>query len=118
MHARLARGRRQASAQSTTHLLHDTGLSLGKGNVATRLVGDKLYLNFSSLTATGIIIIVAVVGSRRTRALYAANLTEAGTIANTIVITRGQLFVLIGDFVRHCSGFVELMDGLGRVFFS
>jgi hypothetical protein len=33
------------------HLLHNTGLALGKGDVATRLVGDELDLNLATLAA-------------------------------------------------------------------
>ncbi len=44
------------------HLLHDTGLPLGKGYMATRFVGDELDLNLAALAPGLIIVIVVVVG--------------------------------------------------------
>jgi len=57
-------------------LLHDTGLPLGEGNVATRLIRDELDLNLSALASWLIIIIVVVVGSGWALALDTAILSR------------------------------------------
>src|SRR3712207_3209929 len=63
-----------------TYLLHDTGLALGKGNVATRLVLDELDFNLSSLAAGLVVVVVIVVGGSA-GALDAAVLHAEGAIA-------------------------------------
>jgi hypothetical protein len=50
-------------AGTSTYLLHDAGLALGEGDVATRLILDELDLDLSALAAGLVIIIVVVVGS-------------------------------------------------------
>lgn len=50
-------------AGKCAHLLHDSGLALGKGDVTTRLVGDEFDLNLPPFATGLIIIIVIVVGS-------------------------------------------------------
>lgn len=59
-----------------TNLLHNTGLALGECDMATRLVGDKLDLDLSSLTSGLVIIIVVVVGGGWTLSL------DTATVAN------------------------------------
>lgn len=54
-----------------TDLLHNTGLALREGDMATRLIRDELDLNLSSLATRLIIIIVVVVGGRWSLALHA-----------------------------------------------
>ena len=68
-----------------TYLLHDTGLPLGKGNVATRLVLNELDLDLAALTAGLVIIVVVVLGA------HAAALGAAGVSAVT-----GLLEVIVG----------------------
>lgn len=57
--------------EDATHLLHDSRLALGECDMATRLVGDELDLNLSSLASGLVIIIVIVVGVRWTLAFDA-----------------------------------------------
>ena len=58
------------SGGDCAHLLHDTGLALGKGDVTTRLVGDEFDLNLPPLATGLVIIIVIVVGSGWALALH------------------------------------------------
>ena len=62
---------------SGTYLLHDTGLALGEGDVATRLVADELDFNLAPLATTLLIVIIVVVGRARARTLDAAALSCA-----------------------------------------
>jgi hypothetical protein len=72
-----------------THLLHDTGLPLGKSNVPTRLILNKLDLDLATLTTGLVIIIIFIVGAH-TVALGAAAI---GAVAGKVIVTRGKLFV-------------------------
>lgn len=83
-------------------LLHDTGLSLGEGDVSPRLVLDELDLNLSSLPARLVIIIVVVVGSRtRTlRASIGVASQRAVAVADIVVAWRWVLIV-VGNFRCH-----------------
>ncbi len=64
--------RRRVDTVELTDLLHDTGLSLGEGDMTARLVRNELDLNLSSLTTGLIIVIVIVVRGRWTLTLSAA----------------------------------------------
>ena len=57
-------------------LLHDSGFALREGDMATRLVGDKLDLNLSALASGLVIIIVVVVRGRGTLTLDATAVTS------------------------------------------
>lgn len=50
-------------AQVEAYLLHNSSLTLGKRDVATRLVADELDLNLATLTAALLVIVVVVVAS-------------------------------------------------------
>lgn len=79
-------------------LLHDSRFPLGEGDVATRLVADKLDLNLPPLTAALLVVVVVIVGSGA-RSLDAATLA-GGAIANRMrVVELGgrRLVVLVGD---------------------
>jgi hypothetical protein len=93
-------------SQTGTYLLHDAGLALGEGDVATRLVGDELDLDFSSLAATLVIVVVVVVGDALSRALGATALSSGrGAIADGVGIVeldRRLLIVLISDVGHYC----------------
>lgn len=94
-----------------THLFHDAGLALGKGDVATRLVLDELDFNLSALAAGLVVVVVIVVGSGA-RALGAAVgilLLERAVAVVDIVLSRGRLLLLlVGDFGSHlgCRGWL------------
>lgn len=45
----------------TTDLLHDAGLSLGEGDVTTRLVLDELDLDLSSLAAGLVLVGIGII---------------------------------------------------------
>lgn len=70
------------------HLLHDTGLPLGEGNVATRLVLDEFDLNLSALATGLIIIIVLVLGAH---AIPSRDVGVGGAVTGS-----GLLEVLVG----------------------
>lgn len=84
-----------------TNLLHNTGLALGKGDVATRLVGDELDLNLATLAATFLIIVVVVVGGDAgSRALGATGVARRVAIADRVGVVEvvgRSLIVLVGD---------------------
>lgn len=89
-----------------TNLLHDTSLSLGKGDVATRLVADELDLNLATLAIALLIIIVVVVGGRGTLALHTTRFGRGAAIANGLGIVKlgGRgLVVLVGDVCHGVS---------------
>lgn len=93
-----------------TDLLHDARLSLGEGNVSTRLVADELYFNLATLTAAFLIIVIFIVGGNRTRALYTAPLGDGITIAHRVWLVEvggGGLVVMVGD-VGHCGWCLRL----------
>ena len=96
--------RATADGGSGKYLLHDAGLALGEGDVATRLVADELDLNLAPLATTLLVVIIVVVGRTRARTLDAAALSCAIADGMRIVeLGRGGLVVLIGD-VGHCVG--------------
>ena len=85
-----------------TYLLHNTGLPLGEGDVATRLVGDELDLNLATLASTLLIVVVVIVGHAGTGALDTARLGAAVADGMAVVeIVRRRLVVLVGN-VGHC----------------
>lgn len=97
------RGRRDATG-GWTDLLHDTGLSLGKGDVATRLVADELDLNLATLAVTLLVIVVVVVSGRSALPLDAATLGwGSAAIASVVVDLGGRGLVVLGD-VGHDDG--------------
>jgi hypothetical protein len=98
MRTRLAGAQRAQQAQwAATHLLHDTGLALGEGNVSTRLVLDELDLNLPALAAGLVVVVVVVVGGRA-RALGAAVCIADIEGAVAVVVDRGRrVLVVFGD---------------------
>lgn len=70
-----------------TNLLHDASLSLGEGDVSTRLVRDELDLNLSALASRLVIVIIVVVGGRCASSLDAARFSAA--IAHGVLIEAG-----------------------------
>jgi hypothetical protein len=108
-----------------TYLLHDAGLALGKGDVATRLVLDELDLDLPALTARLVVVIVVVVG-RRARALGAA--IGIGGVEGAVAVVvqlRRRVLVVFGDLAGHGVARVSLVAGVwpwtvltafGRVF--
>jgi len=89
-----------SSFLASTHLLHDAGLSLGKGDVTTRLVADELDLDLAALASALLVVVVIVVGRARSLALDSAIFASGGAIADgvRVVEIRGRrIFVMIGD---------------------
>ena len=82
-----------------TNLFHDTGLALGEGDVATRLVGDELDLDLPALATRLIIIVVVVVGGRGTLAFDTTVLARGIAIPDGVVVEArwGGRVVLVGD---------------------
>jgi hypothetical protein len=77
-----------------THLLHDTRLPLGEGNVATRLILDELDLNLSAL-ATGLVLIIVIVVGTHARALGTA--VVWGSVTGLLQVVLGRRWVLLTD---------------------
>ena len=77
----------QALVMSETDLLHDTSLSLGEGDVTTRLVLDELDLDLSALTATFLIIVIVIVSTSHgsSGALSASGIS---TVASQVITRR------------------------------
>lgn len=55
------RGSGTTGMTGTTDLLHDAGLSLGEGDVTTRLVLDELDLDLSSLAAGLVLVGIGII---------------------------------------------------------
>lgn len=91
-------------ATGSTYLLHDTGLSLGEGDVATRLILDELDFDLAALTARLVVIIIVVLGAHAV-ALGAAGVAVA-RLLQVIVLARGEL-VIDGSHVGHDDGEVR-----------
>lgn len=87
-----------------TNLLHDASFSLRKGNMPSRLVADELDLNLATLASTLLVIIVVVVGSRRSLSLDATAFLSAAAIA-----TDGVRLVELGR-----GGLVRLICNVGH----
>lgn len=85
-----------------TYLLHNTGLPLGKGDVTTRLVLNKLDLDLAALTA-GLVVVVIVVLSAHAAALGAAGVSAVAGLLEVVVAWRK---LLLAD--RRHIGHVEL----------
>ena len=85
-----------------TYLLHDTGLALREGDVATRLVLDELDLYLASLAARLVVIVIIVVGgSAGASSLDTATLDAAIAILKVVVLVVGSVGVVSDDFSRH-----------------
>ena len=86
-----------------THLLHDTSLSLGEGDVATRFVLDELDLDLATLTAALIVIIIVVVGSTDARTLGASRLGAIASAGDEIVMGRRRVLLSDSSDISHCA---------------
>jgi hypothetical protein len=86
-------------ATGSTYLLHDTGLPLGEGDVATRLILDKLDLNLAALTARLVVIIIIVLGAHAV-ALGPAGISAVASLLQVIVLAGGE-FLVDGSHVGH-----------------
>jgi hypothetical protein len=82
-----------------THLLHDTGLPLGEGDVATRLVLDELDLDLAALTAGLVVIIIIVLGAHAT-ALGAAGVSAVARLLQ-VIVAGGELLVSDRRHIGH-----------------
>ena len=95
--------------RASTYLLHDTRLPLGEGDVATRLILDKLDLDLAALTAGLVVIIIIVLGTHAV-ALGATGVGAVARLLQVIVLARGELLVA-GSHVGHDGGKGEI-EGL------
>jgi hypothetical protein len=89
--------------RTSTHLLHDTGLALGEGDVPPRLVLDELDLDLPALAA-GLVVVVVVVVLGRARALGAAvciALDESAVVGEVVVDAGRRVLVVVGDLRGH-----------------
>lgn len=78
--------------ERVAYLLHDTSLTLGEGDVATRLVLDELDLDLASLTTLTLVIVVVVVASGgHSSALGTASF---GAVAGREVILRRRRIIV------------------------
>lgn len=83
----------------STYLLHDTSLPLGEGDVATRLILNKLDLNLAALTAGLVVIIIVVLGAHAV-ALGATGIGAVASLLQLIMLTGGE-FLVDGSHVGH-----------------
>lgn len=83
----------------TQYLLHNTGLALGKSDVATRLVLNEFDLNLTALTAGLIIIIVVVLGAHATALSTAVVRASAGLLQ--VIVTRRELLLADRSHIGH-----------------
>lgn len=89
-----------------TDLLHDAGFALRKRNVSARLVADKLDFNLAALASALFVVIVVVVGRRRTLTLDAARLGGRAAVADRVGVVHvggRALLVLFGDVGHGCE---------------
>lgn len=112
--------KRQRTEGRETHLLHNTGLTLGKGNVTPRLVADELDLNLAALAVALVVVIVVVVGGRGALALDAAGLLGAAGVAVAadrlgVVEVGRRLLVMVGDVGHVVFGGLLPTTGVCRV---
>lgn len=84
------------------HLLHDTSLALGKGDVTARLVLDELDLDLSALATGLVVVVVIVVGSAGTRALDTSVLKRAIAVLQ-VVGGGGRVGLVVGGDLGHCE---------------
>lgn len=90
----------RAIEDDATNLLHDTRLALRESDMATRLIGDELDLDLSSLASWLVIIIVVVVGSGWSLAFDSALVA----IAETVVVEGGWRSIIGVLNIGHCIG--------------
>jgi hypothetical protein len=94
---------RSSHGMDVTNLLHDAGLSLGEGDVSTRLVLNELDLYLASLATRLVIIIIVVVGGTGTRTLDASALESAIAVLEVVGRSR-RVGLVIGSDLSHCCG--------------
>lgn len=82
-----------------TYLLHNTSLTLGKGNVTTRLVLDELDLDLATLTARLVIVIVVVLGAHAA-ALGTAGVSAVARLLQVVVVWR-ELLLTDSGHIGH-----------------
>jgi hypothetical protein len=88
-----------------TYLLHDASFALGKSNVATRLIADKLNLNLATFAPALLVVVIIVIGNAIARTLNATVLGRGRVAIACVAIVQllgSVLVVLVGD-VGHCG---------------
>lgn len=88
-----------------SYLLHNAGLALGKGDVASRFIVDKLDLNLATLTTSLLVIVVVVVGGAGALTLDATVLADAAIAdrVRLVEVAGRALVVLISDVGHGCQ---------------
>ena len=103
--------RRRVNSGDLTNLLHDTGLALREGDVATRLVSDELDLDLAALATWLVIVVVLVIGGRWALTLDSTVLVGCSvSVAYGVRIVKYRwagLLVLVGD-VGHVDNWFEV----------
>ena len=87
------------------YLLHNTSLALGEGDVATRLILDKLDLNLAALTARLVVVIIIVLGAHATALGAAVVRAVAGLLQ--VIVTRREFLLADGSHIGHGWRVVE-----------
>lgn len=85
----------------TQYLLHDTGLALREGDVATRLILDELDLDLAALTAGLVIVVVVVLGAHATALGAAVVRAVAGLLQ--VIMTRREFLLADRSHIGHDS---------------
>lgn len=102
---------RFAAKKKSSYLLHNTSFALGKRNVSTRLIGDELDLNLSSLAAALLVVVVIVIVGWAL-AFGAATLAWSAIAGVVVKLSRRGLVVLVCD-VGH-FGLIGITKSLKR----
>lgn len=109
------RKKKKKGKEKATHLLHDTRLPLGEGDVATRLILDELDLDLSAL-ATGLVVIVIIVIGAHAIPFGGAIVRSAiaGGLLQVLLGGRGLLLIKGGSDVGHDGTGAGQGEGEGR----
>lgn len=108
---RVGRVMSATTTRLSAHLLHDTSLPLGEGDVPPRLVLDELDLNLSSL-ATWLVVIVVVVVGRSGGGARALDSSVLNAIAIVVVGSRAVLLLGVGDV---CHGWFRCHSSISSI---
>lgn len=82
-----------------THLLHDTRLPLGEGDVATRLILNELDFNLSPLTTLLLIILLIITHATLRSAVVGSTVTTSGLLQ--LILGRRWVLLTDGSDVGH-----------------